>query len=240
VSESSNSALAAAVVVAGGTGERFGDVAGKQLAVVEGAPVLAYALRAFMDCEVISEIVVVVHPDRVFEFTRALASAGVNTDDLTISAGGETRQRSVANGLSALVGQHEVVVVHDGARPMVTVETITAAVSTIDSKRCDGVVVGHPSFDTLKLVDGDRITDTPDRSSYWVVQTPQAFRLEMLRAAHDSAENDGYLGTDDASLVERLGGDVRVLEGPRENIKVTVPADLGFVEAVVRSRNNQG
>ncbi len=229
----------AAVIVAGGTGERFGDPGGKQLASAAGEPVLARTIDAFTACDLISEIIVAVHPDRISEFQGALRSSGVAMDSILVIAGGETRQQSVANGLAAIKGAHRIVAVHDGARPVVSADLIERAIHAIESKQCDGVVVGHPSFDTLKLVDDDRIVDTPDRSRYWVVQTPQVFLVDVLRAAHAAAVTDGYQGTDDASLVERNGGDVRVLEGPRENIKVTVPADLGFVEAILRSREDQ-
>ncbi len=228
---------AAAVIVAGGTGERFGRAGGKQLAVVAGAPVIAHTLRAFLDATSVDTVVLVCHPDRVGEFESVLAA--MNTDvPRQVVAGGSTRQESVRNGLAALDESASTVVIHDGARPLVTRETIDSAIAALESWECDGVVIGHPSFDTLKHVDSNRITGTPDRARYWTVQTPQVFRLPVLLRAHDEAARDSYSGTDDASLLERQGNDVRVLEGPRENIKVTVPEDLAFIEAVLRSRED--
>ena len=100
----------------------------------------------------------------------------------------------------------------------------------------DGAVVGHPSYDTLKLVEGDTVIETVDRERYWAVQTPQAFRRSALEEAHRAAVEDGFLGTDDASLVERAGGRVVVVQGTRDNLKVTVPEDLAFVQAVLNHR----
>ena len=126
---------------------------------------------------------------------------------------------------------------HDGARPLVTPALISNALAALANEpEAAGVVVGHPAIDTLKLVDRFTIEATPPRSRYWAVQTPQIFRAEALRAACAAAEADGFLGTDDSSLVERTGARVIVFEGPRDNIKVTVAEDLLLVEAALRFR----
>ena len=127
--------------------------------------------------------------------------------------------------------------VHDAARPLVEVELIERAVATVrEDPTLAGAILAARSVDTLKLVEGTTIIATPDRSFYWCAQTPQVFRTQKLVAAHKAAAREEYQGTDDASLVERLGGRVRVVEAPRDNIKVTVPGDLAIAEAALGRR----
>lgn len=223
-----------AIIVAGGVGERFGRAGGKQLATVVGAPVLAHTLSAFEAASQIDDIIVVVHPERVAEY----ASRIDGFDKVSgIVAGGDTRQESVAAGLEVLSAEAEVVVVHDGARPLVTPDVIDAAVLALREGGVDGVVVGHPAYDTIKRVGPDgAVIATEDRSTLWVAQTPQVFRSATMRVAYAAAEEEGFLGTDDASLVERTGGCVMMLLGPRDNLKVTVPEDLLVVERILQAR----
>jgi 2-C-methyl-D-erythritol 4-phosphate cytidylyltransferase len=224
----------AAIIVAGGTGERFGRVGGKQLVRVLGATVLGHALGAFERCDAIDEIVVVVHPDRVGEYAVEMAGILKVTG---IVGGGDTRQESVAAGLAALSSDVDLVVVHDGARPLVTPRIVAEAIEYLGTSGADGVVVGHPAYDTIKRVSADgAILATEDRSTLWVAQTPQAFRAASLRRAYTRAEEEGFVGTDDSSLVERLGGRVIMLLGPRDNLKVTVPEDLPVVERLLEAR----
>lgn len=231
-----------AIVVAGGTGERSGLASGKQLARVAGRPVLAHTLAAFTECAAVDEIVVVVHPDRIAEYRaqaiEPLGSAKVHA----VVGGGETRQRSVAAGLAAVSPAAEVIAVHDGARPLVVSALIASAIGALlGEPSLAGIVVGHPSYDTLKSVDAERrILGTPDRSSLWIAQTPQVFRANALRQAYDAAAADGYEGTDDASLVERLGLAVEMFPGPRDNLKITVPEDLLIIERLLALRSGGG
>lgn len=222
-----------AIIVAGGTGERFGRAGGKQLAPLAGATVVTHTIGVFDACPAVNAIVVVTHPDAVASLGEAIARS---THVIAVVAGGATRQDSVAAGLAALPDDASTVVVHDGARPLVTGETIIAALGALD-EGVDGCVVGHPAYDTIKSVDDDGlVTATLDRSCLWVAQTPQVFRASTLRDAHDRARADGFLGTDDASLVERAGGRIRMVAGPRDNIKVTVAGDLVIAEAILRAR----
>jgi 2-C-methyl-D-erythritol 4-phosphate cytidylyltransferase len=128
--------------------------------------------------------------------------------------------------------------VHDGARPLVDPVTVDRAVAELEARpTLDGVVVGHPAVDTMKVVGpGNRVTGTPKRATLWVAQTPQVFRAEALVSAHARARAERWDATDDASLVERDGGVIGMLEGPRWNIKVTVPEDLVVVEALLDAR----
>lgn len=227
-----------AVVVAGGSGERFGDPGGKQLALVAGAPVLAHTIRAFDRCDAVDAIVVVTHPDRVDEYRSVVMSVPAGRKVVAVVAGGATRRASVAAGLAALPVSCDVVAVHDGARAAVSPGTIDASFRALgEHPEADGVVVGHPAFDTVKEVDAaGRIVSTPDRAHLWIAQTPQTFRAGALLAAHRLAAADGFEGTDDASLIERSGGIVLMLEGPRWNLKVTVPDDLVVLEALLAAR----
>jgi len=225
---------AAALIAAGGTGERFGRDTGKQLVVVAGRPVLGHAVAAFAQASSIGMIVLVCHPARVEEYASAVAPFSGDTP-LTVVAGGATRQDSVAAGLAEIDDSWSVVAVHDGARPLITAEIIDNMVSALSADPdLDGLILGHPAYDTLKEVEGDRIVATPDRARYWAVQTPQVFRVASLKSAHTSADFDGPPATDDAALVEATGGVLRVIEGPRDNIKVTVAEDLAIAEALLR------
>jgi len=230
-----------AVIVAGGSGERFGDSRGKQLALVGGKSVLAHTVEAFERCEAVDAIVVVAHPDRVDEYRKAVVGAEGMGKVVAVVAGGETRRASVAAGLAALPMPCESVAIHDGARAAVAVETIAEGFLVLrEHPGVDGVVVGHPSFDTIKEVDPEgRVVSTPDRSHLWIAQTPQTFRTDALLRAHRAAAVEGFEGTDDAVLVERAGGSVRMLEGPRWNLKVTVREDLDVLAALLRARGGE-
>jgi 2-C-methyl-D-erythritol 4-phosphate cytidylyltransferase len=227
----------AAIIVAGGTGERLGRPEGKQLAPVLGRPVLAWTLGAFEAAAEIDLIVLVCYPTRLGEYRRVAVDPYTITTPVVFAPGGETRQASVASGLALVPPSVTTVLVHDGARPLVTPALISGALAALSAHPdADGLVVGHPAVDTLKVVVDGSIAETPDRSRFWAVQTPQIFSVGVLREAYAAAARDGFLGTDDAALVERLGKRVRAYQGPRDNIKVTVAEDLRFVEAALKFR----
>ena len=230
-----------AIVVAGGTGERLGREGGKQLALVARSPVLAHALDAFVRCDRIDAVVVVAHPQRIAEYRRAAVEPLDSPKIIAVVPGGETRMASVRAGLEAVPAASGIILVHDGARPLVTAELVGAAIAELEREpRLAGVVVGHPSYDTLKTVGPDReVLSTPDRAAIWAAQTPQVFRADALREAYRRAEAEGWTGTDDASLVEHAGGRVRMFVGPRDNMKVTVPEDLPVVDRILRSRRGE-
>ncbi len=227
-----------AILVAGGTGERLGVAGGKQLAGVAGRPLLSFTAAALAAAELIDRVVLVAHPDRVDEYADIVRDALDRTPLHAAVAGGETRSASVRAGLAALPGPTSIVVIHDGARPLIDGSMIDAAVEALEvDQRLDGVVVGHPCYDTLKIVTADAlVVGTADRSVFWLAQTPQVFRPQALREAYERSRELGYEGTDDASLVERAGGRVRMIAGPRTNLKVTVPEDLAVLDAVLAAR----
>lgn len=222
------------IVVAGGTAERFGRDGGKQLLEVAGRSVLSRSAEAVARASAVSQLVVVCHPDRVEEYRAALGDVG-SIVPTTFVPGGSVRQQSVENGLAAAESLGaRTVVIHDGARPLAASSLVDEACAALDADEAlDGVVVGYPVTDTLKIAVDDTIDSTPDRSRYWAVQTPQVFRVKSLRAAVDAARACGFVGTDDASVVEKNGGTVRLIIGPRDNLKITVAEDAAIAEAVL-------
>jgi 2-C-methyl-D-erythritol 4-phosphate cytidylyltransferase len=155
-----------------------------------------------------------------------------------IVAGGERRQDSVRQGLSAIDGDPDLVLVHDAVRPFLTREMITGVLE--QAAKHGAAVVAIPMRDTVKQVGTDRLIEcTVDRRSLWLAQTPQAFRLALLREAHRKAEQEGIHATDDAQLVERLGHRVALVEGSAENIKITRPEDLAIGEAILTARTRR-
>lgn len=226
----------AAIVLAGGSGERFGRDGGKQLVEISGKPVLTWSAEAFDAVGDIGLIVIVCPEDRQEEYLQRAIDPFPFVTPIVLAPSGDIRQESAFSGLEYVPDEYEFVVLHDGARPLITPDLISHTINTLKGNiDADGVVVGHPSIDTLKVVENGIIVGTPDRTAFWNAQTPQAFRTSIYRRAHASALSDGFVGTDDSSLIERLGGRVYMVEGKRDNIKLTVPEDFKVLSAAVRS-----
>lgn len=217
----------AAIIPAAGQGKRMGTSVSKSYMEILGRPLLAYTLDKYQNHPLIAEILLVVQAKDI-EYCRndIVGKHGLNKVKKII-AGGAERQDSVANGLAALDPEVEWVLIHDGARPLIDGQTISQAVET--AWACGAAVVGVPVKDTIKVVDENlTVQNTPDRQSLWIAQTPQVFRRDILQEAYRQAALDGWLGTDDASLVERLGVKVKMVRGRYDNIKITTPEDLLF------------
>ena len=230
-------ARTAAVIVAGGRGERLGHAGGKQMMSVLGKPLLTWCLQAFDAVPQVGHIVICCPESRIEEYRRIAVEPYDLVTPVDIVPAGELRQTSAFNGVEAVPSGFDVIAMHDGARPLILPETITHAINTLrGTLDADGVVCGHPAIDTLKVIDGDAVVGTPDRSMFWVAQTPQIFHTDILRQAHLAALEEGFIGTDDSSLVERIGGRVVLVTCPRDNIKLTVPEDVAQVEASLRAR----
>ncbi|MCB0859619.1 MAG: 2-C-methyl-D-erythritol 4-phosphate cytidylyltransferase [Solirubrobacterales bacterium] len=208
-----------ALIVAAGSGQRLGAGGPKALVGLRGRPLYSWSVDAFRKADSIDGIFVAVPPGQADLFTEP---------DIVTVEGGETRSHSVANGLRAITAgsSPELVVVHDAARPLVTPSLIDAAVAGLEADAgLDALIAAAPVTDTVKRVGHEGIVaETLDRSALVSVQTPQVFRVEMLRKA--LASGDLASATDDAALVEAAGGSVGVIEAPSGNIKVTVPSDL--------------
>jgi len=210
----------------------------KQFLTLGGLPVLVHTLRVLEAADSVGEIILVVpEADREFclqEIVTRHRLSKVNK----IVAGGERRQDSVHHGLSAIDGDPDLVLVHDAVRPFLTREMIGGVLE--QAAKHGAAVVAIPMRDTVKQVGTDRLIEyTVDLRSLWLVQTPQAFRLALLREAHRKAEQEGIHATDDAQLVERLGHRVALVEGSAENIKITRPEDLAIGEAILAARQAQ-
>ncbi len=218
---------AAVVVVAGGAGSRMGGGVRKQYLEVGGQPILLHALRPLLVHPAVTSVVVVLPPEDAARPPEWLVETGVR-----IVAGGAERGDSVWNGLLATPEDAETVLVHDGARPFVTAEVIDRVLA---GARVGPTLAALPVTDTLKEVGGDGVVrGTPDRARFWQAQTPQGFPRGVILAAHHRAREEGFRATDDASLCERYGIPVRVVEGSPENLKVTRPADLAIAEVLAR------
>ncbi|MDO5117140.1 MAG: 2-C-methyl-D-erythritol 4-phosphate cytidylyltransferase [Eggerthellaceae bacterium] len=227
----------AAIILAGGSGERFGNPSGKQLVKIEGKPVLTWSAEAFDAVADIGLIVVVCPEERMTEYLHEAIDPFPFVTPIVLAPSGASRQESAFSGLEYVPEEYEFVVMHDGARPLVSPEFIEHTINMIKGNiDCDGVVVAHPTVDTLKIVENGVIVGTPDRRVFWNAQTPQVFRAGIYRRAHASALSDGFVGTDDSSLIERLGGNVIVVEGKRDNIKLTVPEDYPMLASLIKQR----
>ena len=227
----------AAIILAGGTGERFGKEGGKQLVEIGGKPILTWSVEAFDAVGDIGLIVIVCPAERQGEYLSKAVDPFSFATPIVVAAAGSTRQESAFSGLELVPEEFEYVVMHDGARPLISADLIAHTIATLKGNiDADGAVVAHPAIDTLKVVENGVIVGTPDRSVFWNAQTPQVFRAGIYRRAHASALSDGVVGTDDSSVIERLGGRVLVVEGKRDNIKLTVPEDYLMLVAAVRER----
>ena len=227
----------AAIILAGGTGERFGNEGGKQLVEIGGKPILTWSVEAFDAVGDIGLIVIVCPAERQGEYLSKAVDPFSFATPIVVAAAGSTRQESAFSGLELVPEEFEYVVMHDGARPLISADLIAHTIATLKGNiDADGAVVAHPAIDTLKVVENGVIVGTPDRSVFWNAQTPQVFRAGIYRRAHASALSDGFVGTDDSSLIERLGGKVLIVEGKRDNIKLTVPEDYVLLASAVRER----
>ena len=222
------------LIVAAGSGRRMGAAANKLLLPLLGRPVLAWTLEAALASEAIRWIGIVGQPVDAAAVAAIVTAAGADRPVQWI-LGGDTRQDSVRRGLAALPEGAEGVLIHDGARCLVEPSLFGRCAEAV--ARGEAVIAATPVTDTIKQVDDSgRISATPDRQMLWAAQTPQGFPVSTLVEAHARAETEGWSVTDDASLFERLGLPVRVLEAAPSNIKLTTPIDLTLAEAVLTAR----
>jgi len=228
-----------ALIVAGGKGARLKSPQPKQYLLLAGVPILTRTLQAFGACDRIDRIIVVVPPADIAFCREAIIPPAGLRKSIQVVAGGSRRQDSVYNGLAAIEGDDSIVAIHDGVRPLAAAETIAACV---EAARVHGACIpGVPAWETLKQVSAPGIVaSTLPREQVWLAQTPQVFRTGIIRAAHAQARQEGFLGTDDACLVERLGQEVRIVLGQRRNIKITTPEDLAIAEALWKSAADAG
>lgn len=216
-----------AVIVAAGNASRMGGI-DKVMALLDGEPLIRHTVRAFQQTDVIKEIVIVTRQDLIVpiadvcrEFDKVKA----------VVVGGDTRQESVIAGLNALSEKIKLAAIQDGARPLVTWQLIDRVVRAAHTYSAAAPAI--PVKDTIKLVEGGLVKETPDRSKLKAVQTPQVFDINLLRAALKKAADDEVQITDDCSAVEHMGMSVRIVEGDERNIKVTTPMDLKIAQMLL-------
>lgn len=208
----------------------------KQFLALEGVPIVMHTLRKFDAADSIDEIFLGVRPEDM-DRARAEIEREHFSKPVHLVPGGATRQETVALALREAPPAAEIVVVHDAVRPFITPEMIRQVVET--ARKCGAVILGIPSVDTVKQVERQTILGTLPRERIVLAQTPQAFRFEILKEAFDRALADGYEGTDESSLVERLGHSVVVLMGSDRNIKITKPSDLPLARLFIAQDQDQ-
>jgi 2-C-methyl-D-erythritol 4-phosphate cytidylyltransferase len=217
----------AAIIAAAGFGRRMKTDRPKQLLMLNGTPILVHTIRKFDSSTAISYIIVTATRESLDEVRDMVKAAGFNKS-VTVVEGGERRQDSVAMGLEQLQSGTEIIAVHDGVRPFVSVADIENVVN--QAERTGAAILAVPIVDTVKQAEREFVELTLTREHLVLAQTPQAFRTEVLEQAFERAAKDEYYGTDESSLVERLGHPVAIVRGSERNIKITRPSDLTLAQ----------
>ncbi len=224
--------IVTAIVPAAGAGIRFGGAVKKQFIALNGLPILSHTLRALAASKALSAIIVVVPPGEELRGREALELAGIDLETEVVP-GGQARQDSVYIGLQRAKAETDLVLIHDGVRPFVSREVVLATVEA--AKEWGAAIAAVPVIDTIKRVDTDGfVVETLQRGQLWSVQTPQVFRYALLMQAHREIRERGIVVTDDAALVERIGGMVKVVRGSYENLKITSEEDLPLAGLILR------
>lgn len=222
-----------AIVPAAGKGERMGPGLKKPYLLLNGRPILYYVLAVLDQTTAIAQLIIAVYPGEEGICQKEIVQKFSFKKDVNIISGGETRQDSVRQALKFLPQNCTMVLIHDGARPLISQQMIENAIQTTEKWRA--TAMGVPVKDTIKIVKEDGIIETtPSRKKLWSIQTPQTFEKKLLLEAYHKAYQDGFNGTDDASLVERLGVSVKIIRGSYENIKITTKEDLLVAQAILR------
>ena len=237
-----------AIIVAAGKGLRFSKEKKvkfaqdlktgtcKQFICLGGKPVFAHAIKPFDDLRTVDEIVLVVPKGKV-NYCKSVINEFRFKKNIIVVEGGVLRQDSVLNGLNAIKGKdRDIVLVHDGARPLITKDLIEKCISAAEKNGAS--IVAIPVTDTIKSCKKDLVEDTLDRNRLWSVQTPQGFKLGLLKKAFDFAKRHHFVASDDAFMIERLGRKVNIVQGSSENIKITTPIDLFIAEKILKFRKN--
>jgi 2-C-methyl-D-erythritol 4-phosphate cytidylyltransferase len=212
-----------AIIPAAGMGIRMGGPTPKQFLSIEGIPVMIHTLRKFAAADSVNEIFLALRREDMDRARRDLEPERI-AKPVRLVAGGATRQETVARALAEVQPAAEIVVVHDAVRPFIELEMIGRVIS--EARKGGAAICGIPSVDTVKQVERQTVLGTIPRERIVLAQTPQAFRYSILKEAFQRAADDGFNGTDESSLVERLGITVTVLMGSDRNIKITKPSDL--------------
>ena len=223
------------MIVAAGSGKRMNAGMNKQFIEINGKEIVAHTIERFNNSSLIDEIVLCIKEEEE-DFVRENIIEKYGFKDIVISYGGKERQDTINNGLEKVSPNCDILLIHDGARPFVTDEIIENAVN--ETKKLKATVVGVMVKDTIKVVDGNEIVDTPNRANLWAAQTPQSFDFNLIKDAYELAYRDGFYGTDDAMIAEHAGHKVYMIQGSYDNIKITSPEDLAISEVISRGINS--
>jgi 2-C-methyl-D-erythritol 4-phosphate cytidylyltransferase len=222
------------IIPAAGQGRRMGKKINKQFLNLLGKPILYHTIKSFVDWGKAAEIVVVLNTEEFDHFNDKIKRFFSNMDTRIITAdGGKSRKESVYNGIKSLKKDVEYVMIHDGARPLITVDLIESTYQAV--KKFEAVSCGVKVKDTIKIVDESFSRKTLNRDSLRAIQTPQAFKTDLIISAHENFSKDAAL--DDASLVEELGKKVYIISGDYNNLKITTAEDLKPAEMILKERN---
>jgi len=226
---------AIALIPAAGSGIRMGSTIKKPYLLLVGRPILYHTLAAFDIAPSVERIIIAVAPGEEACCETEVVRKFPFKKMITIIAGGERRQESVSRLLEQVPQDTALVLIHDGARPLISVDLIERALA--ETKKWQATVAAVPVKDTIQATDeAGFVRETLPREQLWSIQTPQAFDLQLIREAHQKALEDGFIGTDEGSLVTRLGRPVKIIMGAYDNIKVTTPEDLIIAEALLKNR----
>ncbi|MGA3281453.1 MAG: 2-C-methyl-D-erythritol 4-phosphate cytidylyltransferase [Smithella sp.] len=222
-----------AIIPAGGAGTRLKSHVAKQFLLLDGLPILVHTLKVFQESNQIDDIIVAVPPDELVSIRQELIEKYNLTKVINTVAGGNQRQDSVKNCLEAVTGDCDMVVIHDAVRPFVTEDLIR---QVVEAARITGAAsAGVRAKDTIKeTTEDNNVWATVPRHNLWLTQTPQAFKLELLKEAFTNAYDEKFYGTDDASLIERIGKEVKMVEGFYVNIKITTREDMMIADALMK------
>lgn len=225
------------VIAAAGTGSRMGSPINKQYLLLNGRPVLAYSLDLFEQYDPIDEVIIVAKSAEVEFCEQEIVKKYGYRKVSRVVAGGSERQDSVWAGLNHLDNRTAYVAVHDGARPLLSLELLDSLYK--EARQWGAAIPGILAKDTLKMIDRDGfVSHTLDRTSVIAVQTPQIFQFHKLKKAYQEAGNDNYRATDDASLFEKYMGRVKVVAGQNDNLKITAPEDIIIAEGLLKARRH--
>lgn len=227
--------MVTAIFPAAGASRRMGGDINKNFLKLDGEPILVRTLKTFSQVERINFLIVVVAESEI-EIVEKLLSTAENLKPYKIVVGGSERQYSIENGLKFLPDDAEIVLVHDAARPLINLQTIEEVIDV--AEKFGGAIAAVPEKNTIKIIDAENfVKSTPPRSELVAVQTPQGFRKNILLSAYEQAAKDNFLGTDDASLVERIGGKIKIVWSDYKNIKITTPEDISIAENFLRRKD---
>ncbi len=219
------------LITAGGTGSRFGIYADKLFMHVGGVPVIIRSIKAFSDLDFKKQIFVAARPALHPLLKSLCISYGIHSPIITVP-GGATRQDSISAMLKSIKNDDGLTAIHDGARPLVNKQDLEN-IFLLSRQKPDGIILASKTTDTVKIVKDGFINSTLDRNLLYNAQTPQIFNTSVIKNAYENAQKDNYSGTDDASLVERMGKKVTIYESKRPNPKITYKYDIVFCEALL-------